>query len=818
MGSISQSDAAFGHELLDELTSHFPNSPLTHHRVIPARAARHAAWPDWVSPRLRAALEERGITQLFSHQAAAAEAIHAGRNTVIATGTSSGKSLGYQLPVLSRLGTDRTACALYLTPTKALGSDQLLSVERLLRAVDDAGLGCVASSDDGSDAAALPHRSTIIPAPYDGDTPTESRSGIREASRFIFSNPDMVHASLLGAHQRWARVLRHLEFIIIDECHTYRGVFGSHVSLVLRRLLRLCAHYGSDPTIICASATSADPVAHAQRLTGRAMHGITADGSPQGARTVGLWEPGFRDDIEGQNGAPVRRAASTEAAAIMAHLVAAGARTLTFVRSRRQAETTALRCAEELSARGRMDFAARIASYRAGYLAEDRRKLERDLDNGTLLGVATTSALELGIDVDGLDAVVGAGFPGTVASFWQQAGRAGRRGQGSVVVLVARDDPMDTYLVHHPPALLERPIEASVFNPANPYVLEGHIYCAAVEKPLTSFDIEQWQAHDVVERLTENGFLRAREQGWFAAPLPDGPLRPDTAHAAVDIRGGSGQQVIIVDSSDGRLLGTVDSARAASQLHPGAVYLHQGESFLIDDLDFDDYIALARPAQPDYSTQALSDTQIRILAGPPAQHVRQLSPDMSVALVDVEVIDQVTGFMVRLPDGSVAEQVPLDLPRQRLFTQAAAYTISPRALAAAGVDEADIPGSLHAAEHAAIGLLPLLATCDRWDIGGVSTAVHVDTQLPTVFVYDGYPGGAGFAEEGFRRFRDWIAATLQAVSSCSCASGCPSCVQSPKCGNGNEPLNKTGAIKVLHALLVSLDASVAEHEQEGEEK
>ena len=237
MGSISQSDAAFGHELLDELTSHFPNSTLTHHRVIPARAARHAAWPDWVSPRLRAALEERGITQLFSHQAAAAEAIHAGRNTVIATGTSSGKSLGYQLPVLSRLGTDRTACALYLTPTKALGSDQLLSVERLLRAVDDAGLGCVASSDDGSDAAALPHRSTIIPAPYDGDTPTESRSGIREASRFIFSNPDMVHASLLGAHQRWARVLRHLEFIIIDECHTYRGVFGSHVSLVLRRLL-----------------------------------------------------------------------------------------------------------------------------------------------------------------------------------------------------------------------------------------------------------------------------------------------------------------------------------------------------------------------------------------------------------------------------------------------------------------------------------------------------------------------------------------------------------------------------------------------------
>lgn len=793
MGVFEQPDTTFGRELLDELVSAFPNSTLTHQRVIPARPARYAEWPDWVSPALRTALEDRGITRLFSHQAEAAEAIHSKHNTVIATGTSSGKSLGYQLPVLSRLGTDRTACALYLTPTKALGSDQLLSIQRLLRAATDG----------------LPYLSTIAPAPYDGDTPTESRAGIRESSRFIFSNPDMVHASLLGAHQRWARVLRHLEFIIIDECHTYRGVFGSHVALVLRRLLRLCAHYGSEPTIICASATSADPVAHAQRLTGRAMQGVTDDGSPQGTRTVALWEPGFRDDISGQNGAPVRRAASTEAAAIMAHLVAAGARTLTFVRSRRQAETTALRCAEELSARGRMDFAARIASYRAGYLAEDRRKLEQDLDNGQLLGVATTSALELGIDVGGLDAVIGAGFPGTVASFWQQAGRAGRRGQGSLAVLVARDDPMDTYLVHHPAALLERPIEASVFNPTNPYVLEGHVYCAAVEKPLSAFDIEQWQAHDVVRRLTDSGFLRARAQGWFAAPLPEGQLRPDTAHSAVDIRGGSGQQVMIVDSSDGRLLGTVDSARAASQLHPGAVYLHQGESFLIDDLDFDDYIAVARPEQPDYSTQALSDTQIRIVSSPPNDHVRQLSPDVSVALVDVEVIDQVTGFMVRLPDGSIAEQVPLDLPRQRLFTQAAAYTISPRALAAAGVEEADIPGSLHAAEHAAIGLLPLLATCDRWDIGGVSTALHVDTQLPTVFVYDGYPGGAGFAEEGFRRFRNWIAATLQAVSACTCAHGCPSCVQSPKCGNGNEPLNKAGAIKVLDALLISLDASEA---------
>ncbi|MDO5031877.1 DEAD/DEAH box helicase [Corynebacterium sp.] len=770
-----------GEELLGLLQRRYEESTCTYSTTLPPRPARYAEWPVWVLPQLRSALSDTGITQLYSHQAQVAEAAWQGHDVVVATGTSSGKSLGYLLPILTRLCEDPTACALYLTPTKALGSDQLHAVMRLCRALDALG--------------------SIAPAGYDGDTPTEARAGIREDSRFLFSNPDMVHMSLLAAHQRWARVLRHLRFIVIDECHSYRGVFGANVALVIRRLLRLCEHYGSHPVIISASATMKDPALHAYRLTGRRTEEVTEDGAPTGARTVALWEPGFIPGAEGEHGAPVRRAATTEAAGLMATLIAEGARTLTFVRSRRAAEVVALRTAEELSGvLGRPDFARRVAAYRAGYLAEDRRRLEQALDDGSLLGVATTSALELGIDVGGLDAVVTAGFPGTVASFWQQAGRAGRRGQGSIVMLVARDEPMDTYLVHHPEALLGKPVEASVFNPSNPYTLVSHVYCAAVEKPLSESDVADFGAAQVVEHLAQQGVLRRRPSGWFAVPQPpEAALSPESAHSAVSLRGGSGEMVMIVDSSDGRVLGTIDAARAAGQVHPGAVYLHQGESYVIEELHLADYVALARPDSPEYTTQPSSVTDIRIVRE--ADELVNYAPGLWVASVEVEVINQVTGYQVRLADGTVGETVPLDMPEQRLLTRAVAYTIDPLALAAMGVSAADAPGTLHAAEHAAIGLLPLIATCDRWDIGGVSTTEHADTGLPTVFVYDGHPGGAGFAEEGFRRFPEWIEATFEAVRSCPCESGCPSCVQSPKCGNGNQPLDKAGAIKLLGALV-----------------
>lgn len=773
--------ATIGTEIAEFVQRRYPNSTCTHLETIPPKPAQYAPWPDWVYPPLRQHLEDEGIRQLFSHQAATADAVYHGTSTVVATGTSSGKSLCYLLPILTMLQQDPTACALYLTPTKALGSDQLTNVLRLTRAVPD-----------------LAH---ITPAPYDGDTPSDARAGIRDQARFIFSNPDMVHTSLLAHHARWGRFLRKLKFVVIDECHSYRGVFGAHVALVIRRLRRIAALYGSDPVFVLASATATDPAEHATNLIGSPVLAVTEDGAPTGARTVMLWEPGFVEGAAGEHGAPVRRAATTEAAGIMASAISEGARSLTFVRSRRGAEVVALRTAEELTLMGRPEFAQRVASYRAGYLPEDRRRLEQLLDDGTLLGVATTNALELGIDIGGLDAVVTAGFPGTIASFWQQAGRAGRRGQGSLVVFVARDEPMDNYLIHHPEALLGRPIERIVFDPTNPYVLRGHVYCAAVEKALSDEVLDQWQARGVAEQLAREGLLRRRSHGWFAVDSGQAELTPDTAHAAVGLRGGSSREVVIVESTTGRLLGTIDAERAPSQVHPGAVYMHQGETFVIDDLDLDDGIALARPDAPDWSTFARSTTDIRIVGDPGPGELRDLGGGVWVAAVDVEVTTQVTSYITKLPDGTVLDSVALDMPQQLLATRAVAYTVDPLALSAMGIAAADIPGALHAAEHAAIGMLPLLATCDRWDIGGVSTAQHPDTGLPTVFVYDGHPGGAGFADHGFRRFGEWITTTFQTVRSCSCESGCPSCIQSPKCGNGNQPLDKAGAIALLGALV-----------------
>ncbi|MCZ9309961.1 DEAD/DEAH box helicase [Corynebacterium uberis] len=806
-GHTQVAPVEIGHELGALLHYRHPTATCTHAETIPPRPAAYADWPDWLPDGLRDYwTDDAGIQRPYAHQVTCATYAWNGQHVVIATGTSSGKSLGYLMPVLSRLATTTHDCALYLTPTKALGSDQLATVQRLTRTV--------------------PELADIHPAPYDGDTPTEARSGIRERSRFVFSNPDMVHTSLLAHHPRWVRLLRHLRYVIIDECHTYRGIFGANVALVIARLRRIAAAYGSHPTFILASATAADPGAHAARLIGATddepIATVTTDTAPTGTRTVMLWEPGFLEGREDAAGEPIRRAANTEAGELMADLISQGARTLTFVRSRHGAETVALRAAEELRLAGRPDLASRVASYRAGYLAEDRRRLERELDDGTLLGVATTNALELGIDVGSLDAVIVAGFPGTVASFWQQAGRAGRRGQSSLVVFVGRDDPLDTYLLHHPQALLGRPLERTVFNPHNPYVLRGHLYCAAVERPLAFAEVAALGATDVVADLAAEGLLRRRPTGWFPVALhagardaraddPDDPfgpgyLTPETAHAAVNLRGGSGAEVLICDATDGRLLGTIDAARATSQLFEGAVYLHQSTSYVVDELDLDDGVALVHPERPDYSTTATSDTDIRILGGPDPEHLWNPSPGLWVANVDVQVTRRVTGYITRLSDGTVLDHTPLDLPPDQLTTRAVAYTIDPLALRAMGISDAAVPGTLHAAEHAAIGMLPLLATCDRWDLGGVSTALHADTGLPTVFVYDGHPGGSGFADLGYAEFSAWITATFEAVRSCPCEAGCPSCVQSPKCGNGNQPLDKQGAITLLGALVTMVGA------------
>jgi DEAD/DEAH box helicase domain-containing protein len=436
-----------------------------------------------------------------------------------------------------------------------------------------------------------------------------------------------------------------------------------------------------------------------------------------------------------------------------------------------------------------------VASYRAGYLAEDRRALERALASGELVGLATTNALELGVDIAGLDAVVLAGFPGSVTSFWQQAGRSGRRGQSALVVLIARDDPLDTYLVHHPEALLEKPIEMVVIDPSNPYVLGPQLLCAATELPVTDAEVLTWGATSVAAALVDDGLLRHRASGYFAAPGVD-------PHPAVNIRGSSGDQIAILEADTGRLLGGVEAGRAALSVHPGAVYLHQGESYVVDSLDFDDGVAFVHAEDPGYATYAREITDITVTG--PGERTR--FGDVTLGLVPVAVTSQVIGYLRRTSAGEVIDFVELDMPARTLETVAAMYTVTPEALQHNGIDWSAVPGALHAAEHAAIGLLPLVASCDRGDIGGLSTAIGPDTGLPTVFVYDGYPGGAGFAERGFRRAATWLSATADAIEACECPQGCPSCVQSPKCGNGNEPLDKRAAVRVLRLVVGELTA------------
>lgn len=774
--------ATFGSELLAAIVGRPGDaSGLRHVAEIAARPARTGDWPRWLHPEVRAAVQARGIEDPWSHQVEAADIAHAGRHVVVSTGTASGKSLAFQLPILDALARDRRARALYLSPTKALGHDQLRTAHAL--------------------AAAAPSLSDAAPSAYDGDTAAEIRRFARERSRWLFSNPDMIHLSLLAHHARWAVFLRGLRYVVVDECHHYRGVFGSNVALVLRRLLRLCQRYAPQdspgPTVIFASATTAAPAATAAELIGQPVVGVTRDGSPHGARTIALWEPGFREDLLGENGAPVRRAAGTEAARMMADLVTEGARTLTFVRSRRGAELTALGTRSRLQEMA-PSLADTVASYRAGYLAEDRRALERALAEGQLRGLATTNALELGIDIAGLDAVLMAGFPGTVASFWQQAGRSGRRGQSALVVLIARDDPLDTYLVHHPEALLGKPVERVVIDPANPYVLGPQLLCAATELPLSEDEVREWRASAVADSLVDDGLLRRRTGRYFPAPGLD-------AHAGVDIRGTAGGQVAIVEADTGRLVGLAESGRAPATVHPGAVYLHQGESYVVDSLDLPGGLALVHAEDPSYSTFAREIVDVTVTGT--GERVRY--GEVTVGLVPVAVTHRVVGYLRRLPSGEVLDFVELDMPEQSLPTVAAMWTFTPEVLAARGIDPGRIPGSLHAAEHAAIGLLPLVASCDRGDIGGLSTAVG-DGGLPTVYVYDGHPGGAGFAERGYRMLREWLTATAEAIEACQCPNGCPSCVQSPKCGNGNDPLDKRGAIGVLGLVLEAVGRDESE--------
>ncbi|MFB0627617.1 DEAD/DEAH box helicase [Streptomyces sp. AB3(2024)] len=758
---------------------------ITHTEHLPPRAGRHAVWPDRIRTDVVAAIRAAGIEHPWEHQAAAAEHALDGESVVVATGTASGKSLAYLAPVLSALAdgaeapNGRGATALYLAPTKALAADQRRAVREL----------------------AAPLGNAVRPAVYDGDTPFEEREWVRQYANYVLTNPDMLHRGILPSHPRWSSFLKALRYVVIDECHTYRGVFGSHVAQVLRRLRRLCARYGSEPVFLLASATASDPAAAASRLTGVAVTEVADDASPRGEVVFALWEPPLTD-LRGERGAPVRRTATAETAELLTDLVVQGVRTVAFVRSRRGAELISVIAQERLAEVDR-SLPRRVAAYRGGYLPEERRALERALHSGELLGLAATTALELGVDVSGLDAVLITGYPGTRASLWQQAGRAGRSGQGALAVLIARDDPLDTYLVHHPEALFRRPVEATVLDPDNPYVLAPHLCAAAAEIPLTDPDLDLFgpAARELLPQLEAAKLLRRRATAWHWT-------RRERASDLTDIRGGGGRPVQIVEASTGRLLGTVDESASHTAVHDGAVHLHQGRTYLVKRLDLEDSVALVEEASPPFSTTARDTTAISILETETEIPWGQAR----LCFGSVEVTNQVVSYLRRkLITGEVLGEAKLDLPPRTLRTRAVWWTVTEDQLDEARINPEILGGALHAAEHASIGLLPLFATCDRWDIGGVSVPLHPDTLLPTVFVYDGHPGGAGFAERGFHTARAWLTATRDAIAACECEAGCPSCIQSPKCGNGNDPLHKRGAIRLLTRLLTPTDTPPTPH-------
>ncbi|SPT54342.1 ATP-dependent helicase [Actinomyces bovis] len=843
---------------------------LIHLERTPARAGHATDWPSWADPDLVAAYRQLGITAPWTHQVAAANALQAGQHTVVATGTGSGKSLAAWLPALSgvlaaqRLNAASTRISqhgrrpttLYLSPTKALAADQAAALARLVTELELVQR----RNDPELPAAAL---RTVRTGTCDGDTPLPERDWVRAHADVVLSNPDFLHFSLLPGHERWNRFLRSLRYVVVDECHAYRGVLGAHVALVLRRLLRLARRLqagGPGPVVLCASATAAEPALTAARLIGvtpQEITAITEDGAPHGQRTLALWQPALKDPWDAwgaelaeaggasaQGRVPVmgtapaahmgpesaahptpaaeiasrsetvptpatassalladtedadpaeRRSAITEAAELLTDLLTVGARALVFVRSRRSAEVVAEHTRDLLS-RSLPALMDSVAAYRGGYLPEERRTLETELRRGRLRALATTNALELGIDVSGLDAVIIAGWPGTRVSLGQQAGRAGRAGSDGVAVLIASDDPLDAYLVHHPQEVFTGP-EATVFDPTNPYVLAPHLCAAASEAPLRQADLPLFGLPDstLLDDLTARGALRRRPTGWFW-----NTALPGRAQDLTSLRGEGPPDVPIVEASTGTVIGTVDGSRADATVHPGAVYVHQGRVLLVEELTEEAALVRERPALG-YRTRAKSESTVRILA----QRERQ-DWDRGVvwAFGSVEVTSQVTGFMRLGPPGwEVLSQHPLELPEHTMPTAAVWWTVPAEQCAAVGVTPERLPGALHAAEHAAIGLLPLLATCDRWDIGGLSTALHPDTLTPTVFVHDGHAGGAGFAERGYRAGRRWLQATLETVEQCSCQAGCPSCVQSPKCGNNNDPLDKPGAVALLQLLL-----------------
>ena len=719
------------------------------------RRGRAVGLPSRLDPGLAAALEAAGIERLYSHQRHAFEAAP-GSDLIITTGTASGKSLAFNLAVLDGIARDPKRRALYLYPTKALAQDQA----RKLGELRPPGL-----------------REAI----YDGDTPREERPAIRRQSNLVLTNPDMLHIGLLPHHRSWGDFLANLDWVIVDEAHTYRGVFGSHVANVLRRLRRIARAYNAEPRFLLASATIANPVELAEALVGTEFELIDDDGAPRVGREIAMWNPPLIDKASG-----ARRSALAEAADLIADLLAAEVRTICFLKSRRGIELIQRFVGENLRARGRPELARRIAPYRGGYTPQQRREIEARLSGGDLLAVVATDALELGIDIGELEAAVCVTFPGTVASLRQMWGRAGRRARG-LAVYVAGPDALDQFFCRHPAEFLQRPVEAAILDHNNEQIASRHLVAAAYELPLSAADEEIFGAGwgERSERLLAAGELRRAGGGLL-------PRRSGFVASRISLRSASAAAVAVIERDSGEMLGVVEAERAFTTIHPGAIYLHLGRSYEVEQLDLDSARAIVSRFDGDWYTRPKKETEIQVER---LGEQRQLG-EVGLAFGEVSVTEQVTAFQrVSISEQEPIDIVALELPEQSFLTQALWYTLGERLAASLPLDVQ--LGSLHATEHAQIAVLPLIAMCDRWDIGGLSTNVHFQTGRPTIFIYDGHPGGVGIALRGYRCFERLLIDAERLIAECPCESGCPSCVQSPKCGNLNEPLNKAGALALL---------------------
>ena len=745
------------------------DNQIIHVEEIPPRQASLGETDTPLHPDLQMTIEGAGMWPLYSHQAEAINTLKNGDNVIVATPAASGKSLCYHLPVLDTLMADKGTRAIYIYPTKALAQDQLKGLRELGK-----GFG-------GS--RGLPFQAAI----FDGDTPHEERSSIKRSTQILITNPDMLHLGMLPNHRTWSRLFHGLKYVVLDEAHVYRGVFGSHVANVLLRLRRICGVYGSSPQFILCSATIANPGELAHRLTGLQFKVIDKDGSRYGGKRFAFWNPPIVDEAKS-----TRRSTNVEAATLFSELVSHQIRTIVFVRTRRVAELV------YLYARDRLDevqpaLASRISPYRANYLPEDRRRIERALFQGELVGVSATSALELGIDIGNLDATVLTGYPGSVSSTWQQAGRGGRRGEESLSILVGHNNPLDQYLMNHPDAFFGRPVESALISPENPHVIQPHLLCAAYESPLADEDREMFGPGfaEHLGSLESRGLLRKADGRWHITTAVSYPAE------TINIRSTSPRNYLVVEETSGAILESLDESSALYQVHPGAIYLHRGEPYLVNRLDLETGTAYVRPNDGAYYTQARDMTDIRIRGMGQSKAVGPVE----VYLGNVEVTNHVLSYRKRKPlTEEVLGEEYLDLPPRRFNTVALWFDMPERLLDRVREERLDLSGGLHAAEHAAIGVLPLFALCDRNDIGGVSTPLHPDTGRPQVFIYDGHPGGIGIAERGYQIIEELWSTTLRAISECPCSDGCPSCIQSPKCGNNNHPLDKRVATLMLTAL------------------